>query len=336
MGEGRFHGPYKRDNKWRVVVAIGRQRTVKSFNSFEAAQAAIKAANEATRGKSIGMALREYLDAMKARNLKYSTINTARLLLATILDTRRTEEKQLTTISPAKAGEFYSALVKGGYAVDSHRNALNAAKAFGAWCVETGYLRANPFASVKGVGRRKRGKPQLRVNEARKLIAECLREASAESIAVACALVLGLRASEIAQRQARDLDDDGRLLWIPDSKTLAGRRCLEIPDLLQAPLQKIARGKGGTARLFGDVDRHWLHRNCLRLCKAAGVPPVTPHGLRGTAATIATPNGAVSHQVAAALGHSSTAITASAYVDKAAAQQATQRAAMRVLTGGKK
>ncbi len=68
------------------------------------------------------------------------------------------------------------------------------------------------------------------------------------------------------------------------------------------------------------------------------MPRLDPRDIELIAESVArrTPNGAVSHQVAAALGHSSTAITASAYVDKAAAQQATQRAAMRVLTGGKK
>jgi hypothetical protein len=28
----------------------------------------------------------------------------------------------------------------------------------------------------------------------------------------------------------RDLDDGGALLWIPDSKTLAGRRKLQVPE----------------------------------------------------------------------------------------------------------
>lgn len=95
----------------------------------------------------------------------------------------------------------------------------------------------------------------------------------------------------------------------------------------------------GEGRFHGPYKRDNKWRVVVAIGRRRAVkslPQVTPHGLRGTAATIATPNGAVSHQVAAALGHSSTAITASAYVDKAAAQQATQRAAMRVLAGGRK
>lgn len=334
MESARFFGPYKHGNRWRVVVGSGSARVAQSFASFDLAQAAIAAGNAQTQAIRIGQAVVDYLASLRARNLKSSTISTARVHLATILDLRRTENQQLRLLTSQRASEAYHKLVNEGYAVDSHRNALAAAKAFGAWCVKAGHLKASPFDAVEGSGRRKRGKPQLRVNEARKLIAVCLDEASAESIAVACALLLGARASEIAQRTARDLDDDGRLLWIPDSKTLAGRRCLEIPELLQPHLLRIARGKGGTAPLFGDVDRHWVRHHCLRLCKIAGVPEVTPHGLRGTAATIATPNGAVSHQVAAALGHASTAITARAYVDRTSAAQATQRAALRVLVGG--
>lgn len=36
-------------------------------------------------------------------------------------------------------------------------------------------------------------------------------------------LLLGLRAGEVISRVVRDLDDDGRLLWIPDAKTAKGR-----------------------------------------------------------------------------------------------------------------
>jgi hypothetical protein len=32
-----------------------------------------------------------------------------------------------------------------------------------------------------------------------------------------------MRATEIVSRVVRDLDDEGRLLWIPDSKTEAGQ-----------------------------------------------------------------------------------------------------------------
>ena len=55
-------------------------------------------------------------------------------------------------------------------------------------------------------------------------------------------LLLGLRAGEVVSRIVRDLDNGGRLLWIPSSKTEAGRRTLEVPEVLQPHLQALAEG----------------------------------------------------------------------------------------------
>ena len=54
-------------------------------------------------------------------------------------------------------------------------------------------------------------------------------------------LLLGARAGEVVLRQVRDVDDGGRPLWIPDSKTEAGRRHLEVPDVLVPHLIRFGR-----------------------------------------------------------------------------------------------
>ena len=56
-------------------------------------------------------------------------------------------------------------------------------------------------------------------------------------------LVMGMRASEIVSRIVRDLDDDGQLLWIPGTKTEAGKRTLPVPAFLQPYLRDIVRGE---------------------------------------------------------------------------------------------
>jgi hypothetical protein len=64
-------------------------------------------------------------------------------------------------------------------------------------------------------GRRKRGKEQLRVSEARTFIDTCRQlgeRRDAGAIAAMTALLLGLRASEVTDRVVRGLDDDGQLL----------------------------------------------------------------------------------------------------------------------------
>jgi integrase len=50
------------------------------------------------------------------------------------------------------------------------------------------------------------------------------------AVAALMALPMGMRVSEIAERIVRNLDDDGRLLWITDAKTQAGVRRLQVPD----------------------------------------------------------------------------------------------------------
>ena len=148
-------------------------------------------------------------------------------------------------------------------------------------------------------------------------------------------LLMGMRCSEVVSRVVRDLDDDGKLLWIPDSKTLAGRRKLQVPDFLQPYLVGLAKGREPKAALFGEHWRDWPRKWVQRICKAAGVPKVTAHAMRGLHSTLAVDSGITSHAVAAALGHESFKTTAESYAQPDAVASAQQKRALGVLTGGK-
>jgi len=143
-----------------------------------------------------------------------------------------------------------------------------------------------------------------------------------------------MRASEIVNRQVRDVDDSGRVLWIERAKTRKGDRHLEVPEVLRGPLIEICAGRDSKARLFGDVDRHWVGYHVRRLCRAAKVPEVCPHGLRGTQASISVLAVPAEH-VAAALGQTGPAVTRRHYLAKGAEARGRGRAALRVLNGGK-
>jgi integrase len=133
----------------------------------------------------------------------------------------------------------------------------------------------------------------------------------------------------------RDLDDEGRLLWIPDSKTLAGRRKLQVPEFLQPYLTDLAKGREPTAPLFGEHWRDWPRRWVQKICKAAKVPKVTAHAMRGLHGTLAVDSGITAHAVAAALGHESFKTTAERYAQRDAVSSAQQKRALGVLKGGK-
>jgi integrase len=221
--------------------------------------------------------------------------------------------------------------------VDTHRNALTLAKTLAQWCAKKGWVAANPLADIEPIGRRNRGKDQLRIDEARKFLATCealAKQDDAGAIAAMTLLLLGLRASEVAERVVRDLDDGGRILWVPISKTEAAKRTLEIPANLRPHLQRLARGKDPADRLFTEKDRQWVHYHVKRVCDAEEVPVITPHSLRGLHATLAIKHGSTGHVVASALGHTSfDGVTKRHYVKKGTTEEAASQHVQSVLDG---
>ena len=200
--------------------------------------------------------------------------------------------------------------------VDYHRNILAETKTFFDWCVKKTWIATNPLAGVEGVGRRNHGKEQLRINEARKWISRAMelgREGKTGAIAAMMTLLMGMRSSEITSRVVRDVDDDGRLLWIPDSKTAKGRRTLQIPDPLRPLLTGLCTGKKSHELIFGARDRGWPRAWVQRICREVGVTVVTAHGQRGLHSTLAVEEGVTPRAVADALGHESFATTAQSY-----------------------
>jgi integrase len=230
-----------------------------------------------------------------------------------------------------------SPLTKKPYSVDTHRSMLAEARMLAKFCVGKGWLRASPLDGVEGKGKRRHGKPQLRIDEARRWMAKATEFADAGeagAVAAMMALLLGMRASEIVSRVVRDLDDDGRLLWIPDSKTEAGKRTLRVPEVLQPYLGRLATGQNAEARLFGEHWRDWPREWVQAICKAAEVPVVCAHSMRGLHSTLAMDAGVTGHVVAASLGHERVSTTIESYAKPEAVAGAQQRRTLRVLAGG--
>jgi integrase len=255
-------------------------------------------------------------------------------------------ETPIATITPNQAARCYTDLATRNTrrakktTVDTHRNSLAEAKTFMKWCAakEQRYVFRNPLENVQGTGKRKHGKEQLRIDEARKWLAKAIELAEQDepgAVAAMMSLLMGLRCSEIISRTVRDLDDGGRLLWIPHSKTEAGRRTLEVPSVLQPYLLALADDKLPTALLFDYHVRNWPRQWVKRICTKAAVPRVCAHAMRGLHATLAVRAGMAAHAVAAQLGHESFATTAQSYADPSALKQAEQQRTLTVLQGGR-
>jgi len=340
------NGPYERYGRFRLVITTANNRRSTETFASEAAALERKAAYQRSiEQRTIAAAVEAYLATEERRVIEHElaakTLERNRYHLRSILRLATEGHRDLRKLTPAYAEELYDARTG---AVDTHRNGLSVAKAFGAWCVRHGWLKVNPFAGVKGRGRRKKGKPQLRIGEARTFHVTCLERAAGDDGAVLALayLLLGARAGEVVLRQARDVDDGGRLLSIPDSKTEAGRRQIDVPAQLAPHLLRLASGKLPAAPLFAHAatrarPQDWAREQVTRLCKLAGVPRVTPQGLRGTLATMGREVGNTSQQVADLLGHASPAITeGGAYVDRQRAAAAARRAGWSVLEGGRR
>ena len=96
----------------------------------------------------------------------------------------------------------------------------------------------------------------------------------------------------------------------------------------------MAKGKTPFDRLFGRHWRDWPREWVQRICRAAKVPEVTAHGMRGLHSTLAVESGVTAHAVAASLGHESITTTYQSYAKPEAVSRARQRRVLGVLEGG--
>lgn len=323
-------GPYRVRQRWRLVIVTGRGRDGRResynrpFDTREAAKAwavGFRATVKAG-GRTVGAAAKAYLEQLKRNGNKDGSIATARYRLQALLD----YGMSLIDLTAPRAQELYDALVDEGVAADTHRGCLISGKAFGKFIVKKKWLRANPFEDVIPVGRKAQGKEQLRIDEARTFKKHCLKEwetsRDRSAAAALITLMFGLRASEVSQLLARDVDDRGRVLRIAEhqAKTKASRRQALVPEWLRPILNELAETAGANGCLFSkesgeQADRFWILWHVKRHLRAAGLPVITAHGLRGTAATIGAVKTGGAEIMSKALGHESTAITERAYID---------------------
>ena len=125
---------------------------------------------------------------------------------------------------------------------------------------------------------------------------------------------------------ARDVDDEGRVLWVPSGKTKNARRRLKVPEVLRPLLMKQIQSTPPGGLLFYKGEKvpptNYFWSQVRRLCQLADVPAVCPHSLRGLHATLALEGGATSDAVARALGHGSFAMTARHYASESSVDNA--------------
>jgi integrase len=324
----KVYGPYEDKGKFRVMVidTVTKKKSNRLFATEALARSAIpKLTREYRRPVGVMMteALEQYRQHLTTKGNRSRSIDTTvgRVQSLFTVDVMTGElspelaarawERFRTTNGP-RSGKTPS--------VDTQVGVLKQCKTFLRWCQSKAWLNyPDPLQGIEVQGKRKRGKPKFQAieDDSRRFLAKGLELARAGDVgatAAVTALVLGMRASEIAGRVVGDLDDGARKLAIPYAKTDAGIRRLLIPDVLQPLVVALARDKGRDAKLFGPkANRHWVLRAVWRVCKAAGVKVISAHGLRGVHAELAVDAGITGEVVAASLGHESFQTTARHY-----------------------
>jgi integrase len=336
---GRVYGPYIHRNRWRVVaIDVDGQRSAHICATLSEANELIRRLDA---GGSEGAPVRLATALERYERYLMHKGNRAMSVATTIYRLRSFFGDQL--LYPVRRLDretcqwlYDDQIVR--TAVDTHRNALSEAKTFLSWCVRHRYLALNPAERVLPLGKRRHGKAQLHINEARAWMSVATRLAARRqpgAVAAMMTLLMGMRASEIVQCAARDIDRCGQLLWIPISKTEAGKRVLEVPPALQPHLLRLARDRAPFERLF-EHDRPWVRNWVKRICRAAHVPIVCAHAMRGLHSTLAITAGVTPSVVAFALGHGSTRATLLSYADPGAVARVTQQRVLRALRASRR
>ena len=348
----RVWGPYQEgEQRFRLKVAesgVERSLTFRSLDEAEEVKADLLRRHGGIVRRTVGEVVEEWLAwCVEVRGVKPITIGsylnrTAKLPQAVVFgqftesDARKLYQQQIEQVSTHTGRPPAAA---------THHLFLRVAKQLWDWGCQQGYCRTNPWAKVQPAGRAATGKPQLRIDEARRFEAVALARAHAGDVPALGALLmvyLGLRQGEVVARVARDIDDGGRVLWVPSGKTKNAKRRLKVPEHLHSLVLAVVKDKRPDELIFYPAHRTQHSRqyyigHVRRLCRLADVPEVVPHSLRGLHATLALEGGATADAVAKALGHSSFATTAQHYASPSSvANSRSSRVAQMLGTDGER
>lgn len=361
----RITGPYeKRPGEYYVVAfdsdggrstqaleAVTREEAVKETEAKRKRLVPLLNQPEVITVKAAVESYEHYMKVVK-RNREKSVAETIRRLKL-FFEAEERPGRALTSLTPAWGAKRYEELaaLPGRspdtlVSVDYHRNVLLEARSFLAWCGETArrWLKGNPLQGVKGVGKRRKGKPQLRPDEGVLWRQKAVQLSLAGDEGALAALLLldgGARPGEIVTRQVRDLVSGAAFVMVDDqedadwqAKTEKSKRPLgPLPQDMRELLLAHVRGKVGTAYLFpavrgkrkgGPHDVGWLVDQVKRICRLAKVPEKTAHSMRGLRTTLDLLAGRSVREVQEQRGHEDARTTLGSYAAPGAVEAGQQ------------
>lgn len=245
-------------------------------------------------------------------------------------------EVALSDIVPSDVQAWVSTMTKGDPAADvAPLGATVVIRTYGVLAsiiddaVKDRLIYSNPARGVN-LPRKVRGKHvYLTHQQAHALAAECGDRGALVLLFCYCGLrwseAVGLRVHSLDLLRRRALIEEGAvqlagLMQVGTTKSHR-KRTVPLPEFLVDALAAQCQGKARGDLLFPGGNGEYLTRPRAqdgwfdRAVKKAGVPRVTPHDLRHTAASLAVSAGANVKAVQKMLGHSSAAMTLDVYSD---------------------
>lgn len=315
----------------RKVVFRDIQGRLRSVNFATEAEASTWIADNqkllVSDGRPIEAVVKSYLASLETGELQPSSIATLGYRLITIVKDRNRIAIEAFPWSRAWAE---TAAKQSRASQTGIRAALRGLVAYAG-------IPAKALDGCTVAGKTKKGKDQLRIEEGRAFVSTALAAGDPLALAAVTMAVTGCRPGEVMALRGRDVDDGGAVLHVDGTKTEAAERVISVDPAFQPLLLGIARTKAPTALLFEyerqrsrvtkDPDkarRDALLRRVRQLCRAAGVPEVVSHSMRGLNATLRKTGGAEDSTITRALGHVSIRTTRAHYFAPGVAEAADQ------------
>lgn len=316
-----------KSGRWRVVIPLGtdingrRRRKEWQVRSEAAAKAKLKDVNRLIRGGFPVEASRVTLAAYAPEWLGHIQVGRATAEQYRHLARHLTDELghyPLARIGPSEIRTLIAKRQAEGYAARTIRGVVDVLRMILRQAMADGILSRNVAELVQ--------KPRLEQKEPRHFTAEQARrfldEAKDDPLfsLVAVALGTGLRRAELLGLTWRDVDLDTNHVNVRRSKTAAGLRSVPLPAFAADALRRLERRPGP----IWQVSPSHVTRMTAKLCERAGLPRLTTHGLRHSAASMLLAEGVHPMVISQIMGHSRVTMTA----HYARSEPAQQREAM--------
>jgi integrase len=316
----------KSDGRWVLATTVDGKQKSRYFKTEAEARAALSAAAAEER-ETLGHHVATWL-AGKEGIYRASTLAQVRDLLSLFLPP--IAHTRLSELTPALLRDTLVASSLGSARKVKAHSTLRVCLGE---AVMLGLIPENPMLRVPRPGHRPKKRDYWTQEQAKQFLAVALAPKMYGPRGLFALLLLtGLRISEALGLEWRDVDLGRRRVEIrralvytkdcryveEETKTRSSRRVISLTDTATEVLRRRRATTSGQHRVFtgrygNTPEPSNLRRDLGRACKAAGVPYVSPHGLRHVHAMLALEATGDVYAVQRRLGHSDVATTVGVY-----------------------